>query len=73
MAQVESLALAVRLPVVVRYFGELMSGIAVMIAVIAGAAFVLDDPALAARPGAAWAGVLLTGFAQRCRFNRISP
>ena len=51
MAQVESLALAVRLPVVVRYFGELMSGIAVMIAVIAGAAFVLDDPALAVRAG----------------------
>jgi len=51
MAQVESLALAVRLPVVARYFGELMSGIAVMIAVIAVAAVVLGDPTLAVRAG----------------------
>lgn len=51
MARIEALALAVRMPVVGRYFGELMTGIAVMIAVAAGAALVFDDLAFAGRAG----------------------
>lgn len=51
MAGFKSLTYAVRIPVVARYFGELLLGIAVMIAVATGFALALGDHAFAGRTG----------------------
>jgi len=71
MAGFESLAYAVRVPVVARYFGELLLGIVVMIAVTAGCALVAGDTDFAERAGLML--LLATAGALFCRRFPTQP